>query len=178
MSLVFAIILGTLFGYVLYRVGATDADKIISMLTLKDMYLAKAIASGIGLAALLLFVGLSCGLIDPTHLSTKSMFLGVVPGGILLGIGWALSGMCPGTGVANLGAGRIDALVYVVGGLVGAAAFTMDYESLAALGLFDAIWGGKITLASLLNSHWAGILLGAAFILCASLLPLRIRSQS
>jgi uncharacterized membrane protein YedE/YeeE len=36
-----------------------------------------------------------------------------VLGAQLFGVGWGASGMCPGPGLANLGAGRTEALAFV-----------------------------------------------------------------
>ncbi|GLT16442.1 hypothetical protein GCM10007938_02180 [Vibrio zhanjiangensis] len=177
MNLVLAVILGSLFGYTLYRVGATHADKIVDMLTLRDLSLAKTIILAIGLSSTVYFSGIALGVFDPSHLSVKGMYLGVILGGVLLGIGWALSGMCPGTGVTNLGAGRKDALFFVVGGLLGAGVFSALYEYLAAFGLFQAILGGKAALANPTETPWIAIIIGIAFVAAAILLPKRLPSH-
>ena len=44
-------------------------------------------------------------------------------GGILFGLGMVIGGYCPGTAVASIATGKIDALVFVVGFLVGSLIF-------------------------------------------------------
>jgi uncharacterized membrane protein YedE/YeeE len=180
MNLLLAVVLGTLFGFVLQRIGAADPDKIINMLRLSDSHLTKTILTGIGVASILLFVGLAFGLVDVGHFSVKTMEWGVVFGGVLLGVGWAISGFCPGTGVVAVGARRIDALFFVLGGLVGAGIYTLVYSSLAATFLMNPLFGGKTTLvqtgrytALLPDVHaWIpAVLVGVLFIVGAALLP-------
>ncbi len=43
----------------------------------------------------------------------------LVIGSVLFGIGWGISGVCPGPGVANLLAGRVDFFVFVIFMLIG-----------------------------------------------------------
>ena len=67
-------------------------------------------------------------------------------GGAIFGLGWAISGFCPGSSVVAIGAKRLDALFFVIGGLRGAFTFTLAYESLKQTVLFDELFGGKATL--------------------------------
>jgi len=65
----------------------------------------------------------------------------------IIGMGWAIAGFCPGTGVVAAGAGRRDAIVFVIGGLFGAFIFTLIYGSIKDTFIFNKIGGGTATLA-------------------------------
>lgn len=183
MDLVLAIVIGLAFGFVLNRVGATNPENIINMLRLKDLRLMKTILFAVGLAATTLFVGMSAGFIDPGHLSVKSSYLGVVIGGAVLGIGFAISGYCPGTGLAAAATGRKDAWIFAAGGLLGALAFTLSYGFLKdSTTWFDKIAGGSVTLAQTGNEKYAslfpdvsglaiGLGVGVALMVVAWILP-------
>lgn len=147
MEIFLAILLGTLFGFVLHRVGASNPENIFNMLRLKDLHLMKAILFAIGIASSILFIGLAAGFINPSHLDIKASYWGVLVGGLLLGTGWAIAGYCPGTGLVALGDGRKDAVPFILGGLVGAFAYMLMYGSLKGTFLMTEIAGGKTTLA-------------------------------
>ena len=93
-----AIIFGLLFGFILQKSGASNPEKILNMLRLKDFHLIKVILFGIGLSSLLLFVLGTLGIID-ANFSVKTAYIGVGIGGLIFGLGWAISGFCPGTSV-------------------------------------------------------------------------------
>ena len=63
-----------------------------------------------------------------------------------MGLGWAISGFCPGTGLVALGEGRKDALSFVLGGTIGALLLTLVYQKIKDTVLFFNL-GGKMTLA-------------------------------
>lgn len=147
MDIFFALIFGTLFGFALNRVGATNPEYIINMLRLKDLHLMKVILLAIGISSLLLFAGLATGIISTDHLSVKASYWGVPVGGALLGIGFAIAGYCPGTGLCAAATGRIDALVFLLGGLFGAFAYMLSFEWFDTTGILENIFGGKTTLA-------------------------------
>lgn len=147
MQIILAIVLGVLFGFVLHRVGASNPQRIIDMLRLKDFHLMKAILFGIATASALLFIGMAIGAIDASHMSVKTSYWGVIVGGLILGLGWAVAAYCPGTGAAALGDGRKDAVFFVLGGLAGAFVYMLVYANVEASGLLQKILGGKSTLA-------------------------------
>lgn len=183
MELALAVILGLFFGVALNRVGATNPENIINMLRLTDLRLMKAILLAIGLSSVALFSGLALGVIDPSHVSIKTAYIGVVAGGALLGGGFAIAGYCPGTGLAALATGRKDAAFFVLGGLTGAFVFTLVYGWLEAhTGLFSKIAGGSVSLAATgnqayvalfpdINGTLLGIILGGILIVLAAALP-------
>lgn len=185
MDILLALVIGAGFGAVLDRIGATNPSVLGNMLALRALGLMKTILLGIGVAAILIFGGQMLGLVDVAHMSVKGAYWGVLLGGMLLGFGWALSGFCPGTGVCAAASGRRDAMVYIAGGLFGAAAYTAGYSAIKATGLLDAIWGGKTVIGQIPGADYpallpvsgdvAGIVMGLVFVGIAFVLPERPR---
>jgi uncharacterized membrane protein YedE/YeeE len=178
------IALGLLFGFALNRAGATNPNNIINMLRLTDLRLMKAILFAIGLASVALFAGLATGLVDSAHVSIKSAYVGVIVGGGLLGLGFAIAGYCPGTGLAAFATGRKDALVFVLGGLAGAFLYTLSFGWMEqSMGLlYNKISGGAVSLVSTGNEKYEallpltdgslmGLAMGIIFIVIAYKLP-------
>ena len=180
MTILFAIVLGAFFGFTLHRAGATHSENILRMLSLQDLYLAKAILFAIGLTSVLLWLAVPIGLLDPGHFSVKATHLGVLVGGLIFGVGFALAGYCPGTAVAALGQGRRDAIWFVAGGLLGALAYMLSYPAIEASGIFGIWDAGKLTLGATGNEKflsiagaWLMAAAGAVLIAGATLLPAR-----
>jgi uncharacterized membrane protein YedE/YeeE len=172
MDIILAVILGTSFGFVLHRVGASNPENIINMLRLSDFHLMKVILLGIAVASSFLFLGLAAGAISPGHLSVKASYWGVLAGGAVLGAGWAVAGYCPGTGVVALGDGRKDALFFVLGGLVGAFLYMVVYSKLKGTLLLEKILGGKVTLALTPNESFKALIEGVPGVVVALVVAL------
>ena len=183
-TIIFAIAIGLAFGFVLDRIGAANPAFIGKMLNLTNLNLAKTILLAIGTGSVLMFAGQMVGLVDVGHMSVKSAYFGVFLGGLMLGVGWAVAGYCPGTSVVGAGAGRKDALFFVAGGLLGAAAYMVTYPWWKASGMLDGILGGKVTLGAVPGAKYDGLLglpgdvlgviLGLGFIALAFALPDRL----
>lgn len=152
MQLIYGLITGVLFGFLLQRGHVLRYDKQLGALRLKDLTIVKFMLSHIMVAMVGIYLLTDLGLV---HLSIKSTVLGTnILGGLLFGLGWGLIGYCPGTSLGALGEGRLDALWGIAGMLVGAALFARAYD-----GLLTTVytWGayGKLTLPGLLGiNHW------------------------
>lgn len=158
MQIILAIILGFAFGFALDRAKASNPQKIINMLRLKDFHLMKVILFAIGFSSLFLFILLSVNLIDATHLSIKSSYWGVIIGGGILGLGFAIGGYCPGTSVVAAARGRTDALFFIVGGFLGALVYMLVFGAIKDTALFTEIAGGAVSIADLQNTKYASLI--------------------
>lgn len=158
MQIIIAIILGTAFGFALDQAEASNPQKIINMLRLKDFHLMKVILFAIGFSSLLLFILLAFNIIAAGHLSVKTSYIGVIVGGAVLGIGFAVSGYCPGTGVVAAGRGRKDALFFIFGGLAGALIYMLIFASIKDSALFSKIAGGAVSLVETNPEKYSSII--------------------
>lgn len=119
------IVFGSAFGFVLSRTGATRFDAIFGMFTLSDLQMIGVIGTAIVLLALG-FSAFRTGLVNvrggvPAALAPKPLTKGLITGALLFGAGWAVTGTCPGTALAQIGEGHLSGLFTFAGVLMGAA---------------------------------------------------------
>jgi uncharacterized membrane protein YedE/YeeE len=135
MSFAFHFALGTLFGWILSRSGAADYDYIQAMFRFESFQLYGIIGTAVLVTApgLLLLKRRPFTLFGhPLYVKAKPVHPGNVAGGILFGVGWSITGMCPGPILVNVGEGKLYALAALAGALFGAAAFASSYRWLRA----------------------------------------------
>ncbi len=114
---------GTLFGFALSRVGASDFNLIFGMFTGQDLKLVWVILTAVVVG----FIGMRVLRLrakqtisgQPLKISYKKLGHWSLMGGALFGIGWGLAGACPGTVLAQLGEGKIFALFTFTGMIYG-----------------------------------------------------------
>ncbi len=124
---------GAVFGWVLSRSGAADYDFIQKMFLFESFQLYGIIGTAIAVTApgLLLLKRLGkTATGQPLALGSKPSHRGNVFGGVLFGIGWSVTGMCPGPILVNVGEGKLYAIAAFLGVLVGAGSFSTLYERL------------------------------------------------
>ncbi|HEX6559598.1 MAG TPA: YeeE/YedE thiosulfate transporter family protein [Longimicrobiales bacterium] len=121
-----AIVLGGLFGFALERAGFGSARKLVGQFYLHDMTVFKVMFTAIIVAMAGLFTLTQLGFVDLTAIWINPTFIwSQVIGGFLLGVGFVISGLCPGTSVVSAASGRIDAYVAFAGIFVGTLVFAL-----------------------------------------------------
>lgn len=119
---------GVAFGFLLQKGRVLRFDRQVGAMQLKDMTIFKFMLSAIlvGMVGVLLMSKFGI-----TTLSHKPLNLGgVILGGGLFGIGWAVMGYCPGTSIGAIAEGRWHAVFALVGMLLGAALYAEAYPYL------------------------------------------------
>jgi len=145
MNVVAHLALGTLFGVLLSRSGAADYGYIQAMFRFESIQLYGIIGTAVAVTAPGLWLlrrwghTLSGG---PPSVTPKPAHRGNLIGGALFGIGWSITGMCPGPILVNIGEGKVYALAALAGALAGTSLFSVRYELFARLlGLPEAKLG-------------------------------------
>lgn len=162
-SLLVAFALGLGFGFFLERAGFGSARKLAAQFYLYDMSVFKVMFTAIVTAMLgVTYLGW-IGVLDldlvylvPTHLGPQ------IVGGLVLGVGFVVGGYCPGTSVAALATGRIDAMVYALGIFAGTFAYAEVYPSIKDF--VNANPMGQVTLPEVFGLPW-GLLVFAVVLI-------------
>jgi uncharacterized membrane protein YedE/YeeE len=159
-------------GFFIQRVRASSPAMIAANLRLENLSVIKFMAMTMAVGMMLVY-GLTLIIPEALHLSVKSTFVvGVLLGGLMFGVGFALSGFCPGTCAVGIGEGRRNAWVALAGGLTGALLFSLMYRTLLDP-IVKLMVLGKITLADVLGVPALPLALavGALFSAVVVLLP-------
>jgi uncharacterized protein len=166
-QLVLGLVTGIAFGFLLQKGRVAKYQVILGQLLLKDWTAFKIMISAMLTGAIGVYALRAA---DVTYLDIWPFQpAAMLVGALLFGIGIAVIGYCPGTGMAGAGEGSRDAAVGVLGMITGAGMFVASYGALepVALALGDL---GKVTVPAVLGvSPWIVI---AAL---AVLIPLLLR---
>ena len=117
------LLMGIYFGIVLVKSEVVSWTRIHDMFLFKEAYMYLIIASAIVVSAASLII------IRRLHVRTvegeeivvreKPFQKGIIIGGTLFGMGWAITGACPGPIYAQIGSGELLALLTFAGALAG-----------------------------------------------------------
>ncbi len=127
------------FGFVLSRSGAADYEFIQKMFLFESFQLYGIIGTAVAVGAPGLWLLKRLGRTAsgaPIKIKAKPSHRGNLVGGALFGVGWAMTGMCPGPVLVNLGEGKAYAAFALLGTLFGAYVMGSLYGPLSTwLGL-------------------------------------------
>ena len=142
---IIAIIIGIAFGFILESSGFSSSRKLAGVFYGYDFAVLKVFFT----AALVSLIGLLymdyLGYIEMGNLYIHPMYLwGAIIGGAIMGVGFVSAGFCPGTSLCAVAIGKIDAMVYVVGIMIGIVIFAEFYEVFKPL--YEGYAYGNVTL--------------------------------
>lgn len=124
---ILALMAGVYFGIVLIKSEVASWFRIQHMFHFEEahMYLVLCSAVAIGAISMQIIRRFSMRSIaaEAASQSEKTLQKGVVIGGIIFGIGWAITGACPGPIYAQIGSGEFLALLSFGGAFIGACLY-------------------------------------------------------
>lgn len=141
LNLVVAFFVGIGFGYVLEQAGFSSTKKLVGLFygydfTVLRVFFTAGVTAMVGVLLLSHFNLLNIEIIyvNPTFLWSA------IAGGLIMGLGFVVGGFCPGTSVCAAAAGKLDAMVFILGSIIGILLFTETYPLIKELYLSEN-WG-------------------------------------
>jgi rhodanese-related sulfurtransferase len=162
LNLVVALLLGVGFGFVLEQAGFSSSRRLAGLFygydfTVLRVFFTAAVTAMSGVLLLGYFGWLDTDAIfvNPTWL------VPTIVGGLIMGLGFVLGGYCPGTSVCAAAIGKVDAMFFVGGGILGIFAFGefypltkyfYDSTPLGPIKVFDSLGMSQGLFAFLLSA--------------------------
>ncbi|SFU29894.1 hypothetical protein SAMN05216480_101523 [Pustulibacterium marinum] len=124
MKRIVLLIIGIVFGIIMYKSEAASWFRIYEMFRFESihMYGIMGVAVGFGILFVQLIKRFNIKSVDgePIKIAPKEKsFTRYMVGGIIFGLGWALVGACPGPIFVMIGAGFVPMLIVFIGALIG-----------------------------------------------------------
>lgn len=124
MQRIIPLLIGVYFGIIMIKSEVASWFRIQKMFRFEEahMYLTMGSALAVALISVLLIrkLGLNSLSGSSVQLKGKPFQKGTIVGGLLFGMGWAITGACPGPIFAQMGSGEYLALISFAGAFLGA----------------------------------------------------------
>jgi hypothetical protein len=164
-AMALATVLGVGFGFALERAGFGRASTLVAQFYFDDMRVLKVMFSGIVTTTIGLGILGGLGLIDLSLITIPgTWYVPAIVGGLLLGVGFVVSGYCPGTALVAVGSGHLDGLVALLGIMIGSLVFGFAYENDAVESLYLMTARGEITFVEVWDIPWQVLAAGVTVI--------------
>lgn len=134
LNLVVALLIGMAFGYIVEQAGFSSSRKLTGLFYGTDFTVLRVFFTA-GVTAMTGVLLLSkAGWLDASVIYIHPTFIqSALIGGLIMGVGFVVGGFCPGTSFCAAAVGRIDGMVFVLGGLAGAVLFGEAFPSIRGL---------------------------------------------
>jgi uncharacterized membrane protein YedE/YeeE/rhodanese-related sulfurtransferase len=161
--LVVAGLVGTAFGFFLERSGFGSSKKLTAVFTLRDwdvyrVMFTALVTAMVGAQLLSAFGWMELRLLEVGTTYLWPMFIG----GLVFGVGFYIGGFCPGTAVVAAVRGRLDAVVFLVGIVLGIYGFALFFDGAGQASWFQSFYAPAGATVQSFNGHPLAWLLAIA----------------
>ena len=151
-NLLIGALIGAGFGFLLEASGFTNTRKLAGIFYGYDATVIKVFFTAALTGLVGLFILHNMGWIDITlTFYPKTFWIPTLIGGIIMAAGFVIGGFCPGTSLSAAATGKVDAMAFIGGVMLGIFGFIFTYE-----GLWQSLRAsgnmGKVDIA-----QWIGI---------------------
>ncbi|MFA6815454.1 MAG: rhodanese-like domain-containing protein [Lentisphaeria bacterium] len=134
-----SLLIGIAFGVALEQAGFGSSRRLSGIFYFQDMAVMKVMFTAVIVAMLGITYAKAFGWVNAENIYfLPTLYVAQIAGGLLFGIGFVMSGWCPGTGAVGLASGKIDALVFLVGAIGGSMLYNEFYPLLAPITQHDS----------------------------------------
>lgn len=127
-SFIIALIIGIAFGYILESAGFSSSRKLAGVFYGYDFVVLRVFFTAAVVAGLGIMYFDYLGWLNIDDIFVNRLYLGsAILGGAIMGIGFVIGGFCPGTSACASAIGKIDAMLYLGGFMIGVFIFDFFY---------------------------------------------------
>lgn len=160
LNLIVGFFIGVAFGFILEQAGFSSSRVLTGLFYGRDFTVLRVFfTAAVTAMSGVLLLG-NVGLLDTSLIYINPTYLySAIVGGAIMGVGFVVGGYCPGTSFCGAAIGKIDAMVFSLGGMLGVLSFgeafplVRDFYKAGALGdlrVFTALGMSPGTFALLL----------------------------
>ncbi len=129
-NLLIGALIGIGFGFLLEASGFTNTRKLAGVFYGYDATVIKVFFTAALTALIGLFIMHNMGIIDITlTFYPKTFWIPTLIGGGIMGLGFVIGGFCPGTSLSAAATGKVDAIAFITGVLLGIFGFIFTYQT-------------------------------------------------
>ncbi len=133
-EMMISVAIGFGFGWVLERAGFGRSDNLAAIFYGRDFRVLRVMFSAIVTAMLGLYLLDLARVVPLSSIGILDTYLvAQLVGGLLLGAGFIIGGWCPGTSIVGAVSGKIDAVLFIGGLVIGSTLFMLGFDSFQTL---------------------------------------------
>jgi thiosulfate/3-mercaptopyruvate sulfurtransferase len=133
-----SLLIGIAFGVALEQAGFGSSRRLAGIFYFRDMAVFKVMFTGVIVAMLGICYAKAFGWVTQENVYfLPTVYAAQIIGGLVFGIGFVMSGWCPGTAAVGLASGKIDALVFLLSAAGGSMLYNELYPLVSSLGAAD-----------------------------------------